>query len=227
MDLVIEDDSRGRARLLPDVARTTSRRQIALPWVSFGSDAGSPRARGRLPELEPASRAPTATSRACSASTSATRSVIPLEEAVRRLTALPADNLGLRDRGALAAGLLRRRRGLRSRDDRRTTPPSTEPHQYATGVRDVFVNGVQVLADGEHTGATPGRVVRGPGLDRLAGRRRGPLSRRRGRLGSRPRLPRSPSNGSTDPSSPSRRDGETRLPWNPELGKPGSTSPAR
>jgi N-acyl-D-amino-acid deacylase len=88
--------------------------------------------------------------------------VIPLEEAIRRLTALPAQNLRIRNRGSLTLGYFA---------DVVVFNPETiqdhatfaEPHQYATGVSHVFVNGVQVLADGEHTGATPGRVVRGPG----------------------------------------------------------------
>ena len=90
------------------------------------------------------------------------RQLMPLEEGVRRLTSLPADFLAIRDRGRLQVGYYA---------DVVVFDPATirdyatfaEPHQYSTGVRDVFVNGVQVLRDGEHTGATPGRVVRGPG----------------------------------------------------------------
>ena len=89
--------------------------------------------------------------------------VIPLEEAVRRLTALPADEPEARATAACC------KPGYFA--DVVVFDPATiadhatfdKPHQYATGVRHVFVNGVQVLADGEHTGATPGRVVRGPG----------------------------------------------------------------
>ena len=85
-----------------------------------------------------------------------------MEEAIRRLTSLPATNLRIQHRGALAPGYFA---------DVVVFDPETlidhatfaEPQQYATGMRDVFVNGVQVLKDGEHTGATPGRVVRGPG----------------------------------------------------------------
>jgi N-acyl-D-amino-acid deacylase len=88
--------------------------------------------------------------------------VIPLEEAVRRLTSLPAANLKLQRRGALRRGYLA---------DVVVFDPATiqdhatfaEPQQYATGVVHVFVNGTQVLSDGDHTGAKPGRVVRGPG----------------------------------------------------------------
>jgi len=88
--------------------------------------------------------------------------LIPLEEAVRRLSALPADNLRLARRGRLLPGHFA---------DVVIFDPATiqdhatfdRPHQYATGVRDVLVNGVPVLRDGDHTGATPGRVVDGPG----------------------------------------------------------------
>ncbi len=86
-----------------------------------------------------------------------------LPDAIRRMTSFPATNLGIKDRG------LARRRAimptsssstLRTIHDQATF---AKPQQLSTGVRDVFVNGVQVLKDGKHTGAKPGRVVRGPG----------------------------------------------------------------
>jgi N-acyl-D-amino-acid deacylase len=88
--------------------------------------------------------------------------LLPLEEAVRKLSALPAEHLQLRRRGKLGTGY---------HADVVVFDPATigdkatfeEPHQLATGMRHVFVNGVQVVKDGQHTGATPGRVVRGPG----------------------------------------------------------------
>jgi N-acyl-D-amino-acid deacylase len=88
--------------------------------------------------------------------------LIPLEEAVRRLTSLPATNLGIRDRGALRAGHFA---DLAIFDPATIADRATfaEPHQYAVGMRHVFVNGVQVLAEGEPSGATPGRFVHGPG----------------------------------------------------------------
>jgi len=88
--------------------------------------------------------------------------VIPLAEAVRKLTALPATNLKIRDRGRLQAGYFA---DLVVFDPAKIQDHATfdKPHQYATGVRQVFVNGVQVLKDGEPTGAAAGRVVRGPG----------------------------------------------------------------
>ena len=88
--------------------------------------------------------------------------VIPLEEAIRRLTSLPATNLNLAGRGRLAP---EQTADLAIFDPGTIRDNATfdRPHQYATGMVHVFVNGVQVLKDGEHTGATPGRVVRGPG----------------------------------------------------------------
>jgi N-acyl-D-amino-acid deacylase len=88
--------------------------------------------------------------------------VVTLQDAVRRMTSLPAGNLGLSDRGALKPGHFA---DLAIFDpatirDNATFP---QPQRYATGMRHVFVNGVQVLKDGEHTGATPGRFVKGPG----------------------------------------------------------------
>ena len=88
--------------------------------------------------------------------------VLPLEHAIQRLTALPAANLKLKNRGKLAEGFFA---------DVAVFDPATiqdhatfaQPHQYATGMVHVFVNGEQVLRNGEHTGATPGRIVRGPG----------------------------------------------------------------
>jgi N-acyl-D-amino-acid deacylase len=91
--------------------------------------------------------------------------VIRLEEAVRRLTSLPAQNLKIKERGALLPGYYA---------DVVVFNPTTiadhatfdKPHQYATGMIHVFVNGTQVLKNGEHTGAKPGVVVRGPGWKR-------------------------------------------------------------
>jgi N-acyl-D-aspartate/D-glutamate deacylase len=86
----------------------------------------------------------------------------PLEQAVRRMTGATAQRLGLRDRGLVREGL---QADLVLFDPATIADPATfeRPHQLATGVRDVFVNGVAVWRDGRHTGATPGRVVRGPG----------------------------------------------------------------
>jgi N-acyl-D-amino-acid deacylase len=160
IDLVIEDDS-DVGCVFFTMSEENIRREIALPWVSFGSDGASlapegaflkssthPRAYGNFARLlgkyvreEP---------------------VIPLEEAIRRLTWLPAHNLKLQRRGALTYG---------NYADIVVFDPETvqdratfeNPHQYAMGVVHVFVNGTSVIKDGEHTGARPGRVVRGPG----------------------------------------------------------------
>ena len=88
--------------------------------------------------------------------------VIPLEEAIRRMTSLPASNLEIARRGLLKPGYFA---DVVIFDPAKIQDHATfaRPHQYATGVVHVFVNGVQVLRNGQHTGAKPGRVVRGPG----------------------------------------------------------------
>ena len=88
--------------------------------------------------------------------------MISLQEAIRRLTSLPAANLKIRDRGALEAKYFA---DVVVFDPEAIRDHATfaEPHQFATGVQHVIVNGVPVLVDGEHTGATPGRFVKGPG----------------------------------------------------------------
>ena len=90
---------------------------------------------------------------------------IPLEEGVRRLTSLPAMNLKLDRRGALKPGHFA---DVVVFDPAKISAHATyeKPHEYSTGVLHVFVNGAQVLKNGEHTGATPGRVVRGSGWKR-------------------------------------------------------------
>ena len=91
--------------------------------------------------------------------------LFPLEQAVYRLTTLPATNLGLPDRGALKPGYYA---DVVVFDPATVADRSTfeQPHRYSVGERDVFVNGTQVLKDGEHSGATPGRAVRGRGWNR-------------------------------------------------------------
>jgi N-acyl-D-amino-acid deacylase len=163
MDLVVEDDSRvGAIYFL--MSEENVRRGIALPWVSFGSDAGSIATEGVFLTANPHPRAYGNFARLLGRYVRDER-VIPLQEAVRRLTSLPAANLGVRDRGALRPGLFA---DLAIFDPATIADRATfeAPHAYAVGMRHVFVNGVQVLADGEPTGATPGRVVRGPGFER-------------------------------------------------------------
>jgi len=160
IDLVIEDDSRvDTAYFL--MSEENVRAQTALPWMSFGSDAGAPAAEGVFLRSNTHPRAYGNFARLLGRYVR-DEGVITLPEAVRRLTSLPAANLALRERGSLRAGYYA---DVVVFDPARIQDRSTfpEPHQYSTGVRDVLVNGVPVLAAGEPTGATPGRVVRGPG----------------------------------------------------------------
>lgn len=160
IDLVIEDDSRVDAAYF-QMSEDNVRRQLTLPWMSFGSDAGALATEGVFLLSSAHPRAYGNVARLLGRYVREER-IMPLAEAIRRLTSQPADNLGLRDRGRLAAGHYA---DIVIFDPDTVIDHATfgEPHRYATGVRDVFVNGVQVLADGAHTGATPGRVVRGPG----------------------------------------------------------------
>ena len=160
MDLVVEDSSRvGTVYFLMN--EDNVRRQIALPWVSFGSDAESSAPEGVFLKSNPHPRAYGTFARLLGQYVR-DEGIIPLEEAIRRLTTLPAANLKIQRRGALQPGYFA---DVVVFDPARIQDHATfaEPHQYATGVEHVLVNGVPVLRDGEHTGATPGRVVRGPG----------------------------------------------------------------
>ena len=160
MDLVVEDSSRvGTVYFL--MSEDNVRRQITLPWMSFGSDAGSLAPEGVFLNTNPHPRAYGNFARLLGRYVR-DEGLIPLEEAVRRLTTLPASNLKIRRRGALKPGFFA---DVVVFDPKEIRDHATfaEPHQYATGVVHVFVNGTAVLRDGEHTGATPGRVVRGPG----------------------------------------------------------------
>ena len=136
-------------------------RQIALPWVSFCSDAGSLAPEGVFLRSNPHPRAYGSFARLLGKYVRE-EGVIPLEEAVRRLTSLPATNLKLRRRGLLVPGYFA---DVVVFDAATIIDHATfaEPHQYSTGMEHVFVNGEHVLRGGEHTGETPGRVVRGPG----------------------------------------------------------------
>jgi N-acyl-D-amino-acid deacylase len=158
--LVIEDESRvGTVYFL--MSEENVQKQIALPWVSFCSDAGAPATEGVFLLSNPHPRAYGNFSRLLGRYVR-DEGIIPLEEAIRKLTALPAENLRIRERGRLRAGYFA---DVVIFDPGTITDHATfeDPHQYATGMRHVFVNGVQVLRDGEHTGRTPGMVVRGPG----------------------------------------------------------------
>ena len=160
MDLVIADDSRvGTVYFL--MSEDNVKRQITLPYMSFGSDAGSMTTEGVFLRSNPHPRAYGNFARLLGRYVR-DEQVITLPEAVRRLTSLPAENLSLRRRGLLKPGQYA---DVVIFDPATITDHATfdQPHQYSTGVQHVFVNGVQVLRDGEHTGALPGRVVRGPG----------------------------------------------------------------
>jgi N-acyl-D-amino-acid deacylase len=166
MDLVIEDDSRvGTVYFL--MSEDNVRKEIALPWVSFGSDAEAPATEGVFLKSNPHPRTYGNVARLLGRYVRDEK-VIPLAEAVRKLTSLPAGNLKIRDRGTLKAGYFA---DVVLFDPAKIQDHATfdKPHQYATGVRHVFVNGVQVLKDGEPTGAAAGRVVRGPGWTGWAG----------------------------------------------------------
>jgi N-acyl-D-amino-acid deacylase len=160
MDLVIEDDSRvGTIYFL--MSEDNVRREVALPWVSFGSDAEAPSTEGVFLKSNPHPRTYGNFVRVLG-EYARDEKVLPLEEAIRKLTSLPAGNLKIRDRGLLKPGYFA---DVVVFDPAKVKDHSTyeKPHQYATGVKHVFVNGVQVLKDGEPTGAAAGRVVRGPG----------------------------------------------------------------
>jgi N-acyl-D-amino-acid deacylase len=160
MDLIVEDGSRVTCVYFSQ-SEEVLQRAIALPWVSFCSDEGAPASEGIFLKKNNHPRAYGSFARVL-AKYVRDEGVIPLEEAVRKLSGLPAANLKLDRRGLLKEDFFA---------DVVVFDPATiqdhatftEPHQLATGVVHVFVNGEQVLADGEHTGATPGRVVRGPG----------------------------------------------------------------
>ena len=160
MDLVIEDGSRvGTIYFL--MSEDNIRKQIRIPWVSFGSDEASPATEGVFLKSNSHPRAYGNVARVLGRYVRDEK-LIPLEEAVRKLTSLPTTNLKIKDRGLLKTGYFA---DVVVFDAAKIQDHATfaQPHQYATGMVHVFVNGTQVLKDGEHTGATPGRVVRGPG----------------------------------------------------------------
>jgi len=160
MDLVIEDGSRVQVVYFL-MSEENVKRQIAIPWVAFDSDATS---MAPEPPFTNSSTHPRAYGNFARLLGKYVREeqVIPLEEAVRKLTSFPAENLGISDRGLLAEGYFADV-VIFDPDEIGDRATYEDPHQYSVGMVHVFVNGTQVLEDGEHTGATPGRVVRGPG----------------------------------------------------------------
>ena len=160
VDLLIEDESPINSIYFL-MNEEQVRRKIAQPYVSFGSDEASLAPEGVFLKSNPHPRSYGTFARLLGKYVREEQ-VITLQEAVRRLTTLPAANLRLRERGALKQGYYA---DVVVFDPAKVRDHATfeDPHHYSTGVVHVFVNGVQVLKGGEHTGATPGRVVRGPG----------------------------------------------------------------
>lgn len=160
MDLLVEDGKR-IFTIYFTISEDNLRRQIGLPWMSFCSDAGSIATESVFLKSNPHPRAYGSFARVLGHYTR-DEGCAELPDVIRRLTSFPASVLKIRRRGMLTTG---------NYADVVVFDPTTisdhatftAPHQYATGVQHVFVNGQQVLKDGKHTGATPGRVVRGPG----------------------------------------------------------------
>src|ERR1044071_1826923 len=160
MDLIAEDESR-IGTLYFIMSEDNVKKELTKPWISFGSDEASQAPEGVFLKSNPHPRAYGNFARVLGKYVRDEK-VIPMKEAIRRLSGLPATNLGLDHRGFLKEGMFA---------DVVVFDPATiadhatfeKPHQYAVGVKDVFVNGVQVLKDGEHTGAKPGRALWGPG----------------------------------------------------------------
>jgi len=157
MDLVIEDGSRV-STVYHLMSEENVRRQIKQPWMSFGSDAGSLAPEGLFLKSSTHPRAYGNFARLLGKYVR-DENIIPLQEAVRRLTSLPATNLNLKNRGLLKPDYFA---DVVVFDPARIADHATfdKPQQFATGVVHVFVNGVQVLRNGEHTGAKPGHVIK-------------------------------------------------------------------
>jgi len=159
-DLIVEDNSRIQVAYF-SMSEDNVRREVAIPWMSFGSDASAQAPEGVFLKSSTHPRAYGNFARVLG-KFARDEKVVTLQDAIRRMTSYPAGNLGIRDRGALKPGHFA---------DIAIFDPATirdnatfpQPQRYASGMRHVFVNGVAVLRDGEHTGATPGRFVRGPG----------------------------------------------------------------
>lgn len=160
LDLIVEDQSRvGTVYFLMD--EENIKKQIKIPWVSFGSDAESMAPEGAFLKSNPHPRAYGNFARLLGKYVRDEK-VISLEEAIRRLSSLPAGNLGLDRRGSLKKGFFA---DVVIFDPATIADKATfeKPHQFAVGVRDVFVNGVQMLKGGDHTGKFSGRAIWGPG----------------------------------------------------------------
>jgi N-acyl-D-amino-acid deacylase len=160
MDLIAEDESRIECIYFL-MSEENVKKEIAKPWVSFGSDEASQAPEGNFLKSNCHPRAYGCFSRVLGKYVREEK-VLTLEQAIRKLSGLPATNLGLDHRGFVQEGMFA---------DVVVFDPATvgdratfdKPHQYSVGMKHVFVNGAQVLKDGEHTGAKPGRAIWGPG----------------------------------------------------------------
>ena len=164
MDLIVQDSTRvGVAYFLMD--ENNVKKEVALPWVSFGSDEASYAPEGVFLKSNAHPRAYGCFARVIGKYTRDEK-LMTLQQAIYKLAKLPATNINLKKRGVLTVG---------NYADIVIFDPNTvqdhatydKPHQYATGVSDVFVNGVQVLKNNEHTGASPGRFLKGPGYKKM------------------------------------------------------------
>jgi N-acyl-D-amino-acid deacylase len=160
IDLVIEDGSRVQVVYFL-MSEENVAKGIALPWVSFASDAQSLAAEGEFLQQSTHPRAYGNFARVLGKYVREEK-VITLADAIRKLTKLPASNLKIRDRGELKQGY-HADIVIFDPDQVQDHANFDSPHQYATGMEHVLVNGIPVITEGEHTGALPGQVVRGPG----------------------------------------------------------------
>ncbi|MDH3767192.1 MAG: D-aminoacylase [Gammaproteobacteria bacterium] len=160
IDLILEDNSRVDVSYFM-MSEENVKMKVARPWVSFGSDEEASATEGVFLKSNNHPRAFGTFARVLG-KYARDEKALPLQDAIRRMTSFPAANIRIRDRGTLKTGYYA---DLVVFDPATVKDHATfkEPHQYATGVQHVFINGEQVLRNGEHTGALPGRVVRGPG----------------------------------------------------------------
>ena len=160
MDLIAEDESR-IGTIYSLMSEPNVKKELAKPWISFGSDEASQAPEGVFLKSNPHPRAYGNFARVLG-KYARDEKVLSMADAIHRLSGLPATNLGLDHRGLLKEGMFA---DVVVFDPAAITDHATfeKPHQYATGVKHVFVNGVQVIKDGEHTGAKPGRALWGPG----------------------------------------------------------------
>jgi N-acyl-D-amino-acid deacylase len=160
MDLIAEDESRiGTIYFI--MSEDNVKKELAKPWISFGSDEASQAPEPPFTKSNPHPRAYGNFARVLGKYVRDEK-VIPMKEAIHRLSGLPAANLGLDHRGFVKEGMFA---DVVVFDPATITDHATfeKPHQYAVGMKHVFVNGVHVIKDGEHTGAKPGRALWGPG----------------------------------------------------------------